>query len=154
MIEAEWMSPFTILMAEDDPDDRFIVEQALGELGIGTCANLHFVEDGEELMHYLLRLGKYTDATLSPRPALIFLDLNMPKKDGRQALVEIKADPDLQRIPVVVWTTSKEEEDRIQSLKVGADDYVTKPVGYADLVRSVRRFVTRYSCQRTRADTI
>jgi CheY-like chemotaxis protein len=154
MIEAEWMSPFTILMAEDDPDDRFIVEQAMGELGIGTCADLRLVEDGEELMHYLHRRGKYADATASPRPALILLDLNMPKKDGRQALVEIKADFDLRGIPVAVWTTSEEREDRIQCLKAGADDYVTKPTGYAELVNSIKRLVRRYSCQRTRADTI
>lgn len=98
-------------MAGDDPDDRFLMEQAL--LDIGNDADLRFAEDGEELMNYLLRSGKYTDVKLSPRPVLIFLDLNMPRKDGRQVLWEIKTDPDLKKIPVVIWTTSEEEEDRV-----------------------------------------
>jgi CheY-like chemotaxis protein len=145
MMEVKRMSRLTVLMAEDDPDDRFLMEQALGELG--TCVDLHFVEDGEELMHYLLRSGKYTDAAVSPRPGLILLDLNMPKKDGRQALVEIKADPDLQRFPVAIWTTSDEKEDKIQCQKAGADVYLTKPASYTELVNRVRRLVTRYSSQ-------
>ena len=136
---------YTVLMADDDPDDRFLMEQALEELG--TCVDYRFVEDGEELMHYLHRSGKYTDPSLSPRPVLIFLDLNMPKKDGCQALAEIKADPDLQRIPVAIWTTSDEVENRNQCEKMGADAYVTKPAGYTELVNSVRRLVTKYSCQ-------
>ena len=111
MMETERMSSFTVLMAEDDPDDRFLMEQAFME--IGNHADLRFVEDGEELMDYLLRSDRYTDPEFSPRPALIFLDLNMPKKDGRQALLEIKANPDLQRIPVVIWTTSDELEDKV-----------------------------------------
>jgi CheY-like chemotaxis protein len=136
---------FTILMAEDDPDDRFLMEQALGE--IRAYADLRFVEDGEELMHYLLRSGKYTDAALSPRPEIIFLDLNMPRKDGRQALMEIKSDPDLQKIPVAVWTTSDEVEDKIQCEIAGADVFVTKPVSYTELVNSVRKVIIRYSSQ-------
>ena len=144
------MPGFTILMAEDDPDDRFLMEQAL--LEIASSRDLRFVEDGEELIHYLRRSGKYADPAFSPRPGLIFLDLNMPKKDGRQALVEIKADPDLQRIPVVVWTTSDEREDKVQCKKAGADLFVTKPVGYAELVNSVRTLVTRYATQGTNAD--
>jgi CheY-like chemotaxis protein len=151
-VEAERMPDFTILMAEDDPDDRFLLERAL--LETETFVDLRFVEDGEELMHYLLRSGKYADAALAPRPVLIFLDLNMPKKDGRQALLEIKTDPDLQRIPVVIWTTSNEREDKIYCQKIGADVFVTKPVRYAELVNSVRSLVTRYSSQRTRANGI
>jgi CheY-like chemotaxis protein len=143
MMEAERMSCFTILMAEDDPDDRFLMEQAFGELG--TDADLRFVEDGEELMNYLRRSGKYADPTLFPLPVLILLDLNMPKKDGRQALVEIKADPDLRRIPVAIWTTSEEKEDRIQCQKAGADVYVTKPVGYSDFISRIRELVMKYS---------
>jgi CheY-like chemotaxis protein len=139
------MSNFTILMAEDDPDDRFLMEQAF--LEIGNHADLRFVEDGEEVMLYLLRSGKYTDPELSPRPVLIFLDLNMPKKDGGQALLEIKADPDLQRIPVVIWTTSDEREDRIYCKQAGADDFVTKPTSYAKLVNNVKALVMRYSSQ-------
>jgi CheY-like chemotaxis protein len=145
MVEAAGMDDFTILMADDDADDRFLFEQAFLKLGNG--GELCFVEDGEELMHYLRRRGKYADPTVSPRPRLILLDLNMPKKDGRQALVEIKADPDLQSIPVAIWTTSDEVDDRIHCLKAGADDYVTKPAGYADLANNIRILVTRYSSQ-------
>jgi CheY-like chemotaxis protein len=144
-MEAERMSHITILMADDDPDDRFLAGQAFRELGDG--GDLRFVEDGEELMRYLRRSEKYADPGLSPRPSLILLDLNMPRKDGRQALVEIKADPDLQRIPVAVWTTSDEVEDMIECRKKGADDYVTKPAGYADLVSSIRRLVATYSSE-------
>jgi len=136
------MNYFTVLMAEDDPDDRFLMEQAFRELGI--CGNLLFVEDGEEMMHYLGRIGKYTDPFLSPRPALILLDLNMPKKDGRQALLEIMADPDLRKIPVVVWTTSNEVEDRMECEKTGASSFVTKQISYADLVNALRNIITEY----------
>jgi CheY-like chemotaxis protein len=144
------MSYLTIVIAEDDPDDRFILQQAFRELGTG--AGLRFVEDGEELMHYLRRSGKYVDLLLSPRPALILLDLNMPKKDGRQALIEIKADPDLQGIPVAVWTASEEVENKIQCEKTGADVFVTKPVRYAELLDTIRKVVMKYSSKGTTAD--
>jgi DNA-binding response OmpR family regulator len=144
-MEAARIGCFTLLMADDDADDRFLTEQAC--LEIRSCGALRFVEDGEELMHYLRRQGKYADPANSPRPGLILLDLNMPKKDGRQALVEIKADPDLRSIPVAIWTTSEEKDDRIQSLKAGADDYATKPSGYAELVNNIKRLVERYTSQ-------
>ena len=83
-MKAERMHDFMILMAEDDPDDRFLMEQTMRELAL--CAGLRFVEDGEELILYLRRSEKYADPSFSPRPGLIFMDLNMPKKDGRQAL--------------------------------------------------------------------
>jgi CheY-like chemotaxis protein len=150
MMEAERMSSFTILMAEDDPDDRFLLKQALRELG--ADADLRFVEDGEELMCYLRRCKNYADPMLSPRPVLIFLDLNMPKKDGREALVEIKTDPDLQRIPVVIWTTSEEREDRMQCKKAGADVFVTKPVSYAELINTIEKVVMKYSLRERTAD--
>ena len=143
------MNRCNILIAEDDPDDRFILQQAIGELGVG--ADLRFVEDGEELLCYLRRSGKYADPTLSPRPLLIFLDLNMPKKDGRQALAEIKTDPDLKNIPVAIWTTSEEKKDKTQCLKAGADVFVTKPVGYAELASTVRQVILEYSSQGTTA---
>jgi CheY-like chemotaxis protein len=143
MEEAHRMSCYTILMAEDDPDDRFLIQEAFRELG--SCGDLRFVEDGEELMQYLGRSGKYADPVLSPRPALILLDLNMPKKDGRQALAEIKTDPDLQKIPVVVWTTSDEMEDKAHCQKAGASSYVTKPLKYAELVDAVRNIIVQYS---------
>jgi CheY-like chemotaxis protein len=137
------MRNLTILMAEDDPDDRFLMEQAL--LETGSCVDLRFVEDGQDLMEYLLRSGRYIDTTLSPRPALIFLDLNMPRKDGRQALLEIKADPGLQKIPVAIWTTSQEAEDKIHCQKAGADIFVTKPASYIELVNRMKAVVRRYS---------
>jgi CheY-like chemotaxis protein len=137
------MSRFTVLMAEDDPDDRFIMEQALREIESG--GDFRFVVDGEELMQYLRRLGNYADPMRSPRPALILLDLNMPKKDGRQALLEIKADPDLQRIPVAIWTTSDEKDDKVHCQKASADVYLTKPPSYTELVNSVRKLLARYS---------
>ena len=136
------MTGYTILMAEDDPDDRFLVQEAFRE--IGSCGDLRFVEDGEELMQYLGRAGKYADPMLSPRPALILLDLNMPKKDGRQALVEIKTDPDLQKIPVVVWTTSDEREDKAECEKAGASSFITKPLKYSELVDAVRNIVAQH----------
>ena len=80
---------------------------------------------------------------------LVITDVNMPKKDGRQALLEIKADPDLQRIPVAIWTTSDEKEDRVHCQEAGADVYITKPPSYTELVNSVRELVTRYSSLRT-----
>jgi CheY-like chemotaxis protein len=142
-MEGDQASCFTVLMAEDDPDDRFVMEKAFQELG--GCGDLRFVEDGEELMEYLRRVGKYADPASSPRPVLILLDLNMPKKDGRQALEEIKAGPDLQKIPVVIWTTCEVVEDRIQSRKVGAEDYLVKPAVYSEVANSIKRLVMKYT---------
>src|SRR6185312_13764096 len=99
----------TILMADDDPDDRELTREAFEESRLAN--DLRFVEDGVELLDYLKRRGKYEDPASSPRPGLILLDLNMPKKDGREALREIKADPKLKSIRVVILTTSKAEED-------------------------------------------
>jgi two-component system, response regulator len=126
----------TILLAEDDADDRLLVKEALAE---GRVLNdLRSVEDGEELLDYLRRQGRYADPEESPRPGLVLLDLNMPRKDGREALREIKADPDLKRIPVVVMTTSKAEEDVLHSYDLGANSYVTKPVTFERLVELMR----------------
>lgn len=129
-------------MAEDDPDDRLIVGQAFLEIGHGW--DLRFVEDGEELMRYLHRTKNYVDPLLSPRPEFILLDLNMPKKDGRQALAEIKADPDLRGITVVIWTTSKESKDKVQCEKAGAEFYETKPGSYIELVNTLRSLINKY----------
>src|SRR5215510_3075528 len=101
--------PITILMADDDADDREMTREAFEESRLAN--DLRFVEDGVELLDYLQRRGKYADPTTSPRPGLILLDLNMPRKDGREALREIKADPNLKNIRVVVLTTSKADED-------------------------------------------
>jgi CheY-like chemotaxis protein len=125
-----------ILLAEDDADDRLLVKEALAE---GRVVNdLRYVEDGEELLDYLRRRGRYADPETSPRPGLVLLDLNMPRKDGREALREIKADPDLKRIPVVVMTTSKAEEDIFRSYDLGANSYITKPVTFERLVELMK----------------
>lgn len=128
--------PIVILMADDDADDRMLTKDALEESRV--LNELRFVEDGEELMNYLTRKGKYADEADSPRPGLILLDLNMPKKDGREALKEIKSDPNLRRIPVVVMTTSKAEEDVFRSYDFGASSFITKPVTFDRLVELMR----------------
>lgn len=133
---AKRTEPITILMAEDDPDDRFLAQEALEEARLAN--DLHFVENGEELMDYLYNRGEYAALENSPVPGLILLDLNMPRKDGRQALREIKADRDLRRIPVVVLTTSKAEEDILRSYDMGASAYITKPVTFESLVGVMR----------------
>ncbi len=124
--------PILILMAEDDADDRLLVKEALEESRV--LNELRFVEDGEELLEYLRKQGRYAGEDQAPRPGLVLLDLNMPRKDGREALREIKADPDLRRIPVVVMTTSKAEEDIFRSYDSGASSYITKPVTFDRLV--------------------
>ncbi|GAA0859230.1 response regulator [Aliiglaciecola litoralis] len=133
--------PLIILMAEDDEDDRLLAKDALREsLVLNT---LKTVTDGVELMNYLYRKGKYADKETYPRPGLILLDLNMPRKDGREALAEIKADPDLRTIPVVILTTSKEEEDKIKGYGLGAASYIAKPVNFEGLV-NVMKALGRY----------
>ncbi len=125
-----------ILMADDDADDRLLVQDALRDARV--INDLRFVEDGEDLMEYLYRRGRYADAASAPRPGLILLDLNMPKKDGREALKEIKEDPDLRRIPVVILTTSKAEEDIFRSYDLGASSFIIKPVTFKGLVKLMK----------------
>lgn len=122
----------TILMAEDDEDDCLLAQEALAESRLAN--NLHIVPDGEQLMNYLYHRGKYSDINISPRPGLILLDLNMPKKDGREALKQIKADANLRQIPIVILTTSKAEEDIYRSYDLGANSFITKPVTFSGLV--------------------
>jgi CheY-like chemotaxis protein len=129
----------TILMADDDCDDRLMAEDAMRESRLGNT--FRCVEDGQELMDYLTRKGKYAVED-APRPGLILLDLNMPRKDGRQALKEIKSDPGLRRIPVVILTTSKTEEDVLRSYDLGANSFITKPVTFDRLVEIVRTLGT------------
>jgi CheY-like chemotaxis protein len=124
-------NPITILMAEDDPDDRMLVQEAFDESRLMN--DLRFVEDGEQIMAYLRREGEY-NAENAPHPAVILLDLNMPKKDGREVLNELKQDPDLRRIPVIVLTTSEAEEDIVRSYCSGAAGFVVKPVTFQRLV--------------------
>jgi len=125
-----------ILMADDDPDDRLLVRKAAEESHIVN--DLLFVEDGEALLEYLKRRGRYADRRNSPRPRLILLDLNMPRKNGRESLAEIKRDPDLCSIPIVVLTTSQAEEDILRSYQLGANSYITKPVTFDGLVEMMR----------------
>lgn len=128
--------PITILMADDDPDDRELTREAFRESRLAN--EFHTVEDGEELLDYLHRRGRYAALNGAPLPGLILLDLNMPRKDGREALREIKSDPQLRRIPIVVLTTSKAEEDILRSYDLGVNSYVTKPVTFQSLVELVR----------------
>jgi CheY-like chemotaxis protein len=133
--------PIVILLADDDEEDRMLAADALEESRVVN--DLRFVEDGDELLDYLYRRGRYSDADAAPTPGLILLDLNMPRKDGREALREIKADPDLRRIPIVVLTTSKAEEDIYRTYDLGANSFITKPVSFDCLV-NVMRDLGRY----------
>jgi two-component system, response regulator len=130
-----------ILMADDDADDRYLAGDALREARLKN--EIRFVTDGEELLDYLCHRGKFSDPDANPQPGLILLDLNMPRKDGREALKEIKKDPLLRRIPVVVLTTSKAEEDVLRSYDLGVSGYITKPVSFEGLVE-VMRILGRY----------
>ncbi len=125
-----------ILMADDDADDRLLAKDAFAESRFN--GDLQFVENGEELLDYLLHRGKYENAATAPRPKLILLDLNMPKKDGREVLREIKTDPDLRRIPVVVLTTSQADTDVGGIYELGANSFICKPVKYDALVNVMR----------------
>ncbi len=130
-----------ILMADDDDDDRLLARDALSESKVE--GNLRFVENGEELMDYLCHRGKYEETSLAPRPGLILLDLNMPLKDGREALKEIKSDPDLKRIPVVVLTTSKADTDVGAIYELGANSFISKPFQFEALV-NVMKSIAQY----------
>ena len=128
--------PITILMADDDPDDRQLTREAFEENHLAN--DLRFVEDGEELLDYLHQRGKYAAPGAAPVPGLILLDLNMPRKDGREALQEIKSDPRFRAIRVIVLTTSKAEEDVVRSYDLSAASYITKPVTFESLVDVVK----------------
>ena len=130
-----------ILMADDDEDDILLTQKALKQ---GKLLNeLHCVQDGEELLDYLLHRGAYSEPSQAPRPGVILLDLNMPRKDGREALKEIKANPDLNDIPIVVFTTSKAEEDIYRTYKLGVNSFVTKPVTFERLIE-VMQMIGKY----------
>ncbi len=133
----------TILVADDDADDRLLIKDAFDENGVSN--SLAFVKDGEELMDYLHRRGAYEDLKDSPFPGLILLDLNMPKKDGRAALKEIKTDKALQRIPVVVLSTSQAKEDIERTYGLGVSSFITKPVTFDELC-DVAKTLSHYWC--------
>lgn len=122
-----------ILMAEDDEDDRFLAREAIQESGIAH--ELRFVDDGRELVDYLHRAGRYSEGRDASRPALVLLDVNMPRLDGWEALAEIRADPSLKGIPVVMMTTSAAEDDVDRSYAMGANSFIHKPGSFAELVR-------------------
>jgi CheY-like chemotaxis protein len=130
------VKPITILMADDDPDDRQLTKEAFEEARLVN--DLRFVEDGVELLDYLHRRGKYADPATSPRPGIILLDLNMPRKDGREALQELKQDPRFRAIRVIILTTSKAEEDILRTYNLSAASYITKPVTFESLVDVIR----------------
>jgi len=125
--------PIRILLVEDNPGDARLTMEALLEAKVHNSVTV--IEDGEEAMAYLRRRGRHADA---PRPDIILLDLNLPKKDGREVLAEVKADPDLKRIPVVIMTTSTAEEDILRSYNLHANCYVTKPVDLDQFIKVVR----------------
>jgi CheY-like chemotaxis protein len=130
------VKPVVFLMADDDPDDRLLIKEAFEESLITN--SIYFVEDGVELMDYLHKRDKFANSGDAPTPDLILLDLNMPRKDGREALAEIKSDAQLRHIPVVVLTTSKAEEDIMRSYDIGAAGYITKPVTFDGLVEAIK----------------
>ncbi len=123
-----------ILLADDDEDDRLLTKQAFEEAKLTNT--LSFVKDGEELMDYLNFRNGYTEKN-AKRPSLILLDLNMPKKDGRECLKEVKTNPDLKHIPIVVLTTSKSEQDIFKSYNLGGNSFVVKPFTFKELVEII-----------------
>ncbi len=133
MINGGMGKPVEVLLVEDNPGDVRLTLEAFKEGKVNN--RLSVVEDGVEALAFLRREGKYADAS---RPDLILLDLNLPKKDGREVLAEIKADEDLKRIPVVVLTTSKAEEDILKTYNLHANCYITKPVDFDQFVIVVR----------------
>ncbi len=128
--------PIRIVVADDDADDRMMIRDAFEESKLGNP--IDFVEDGMELMEYLNREGKYANLTGQPYPGFILLDLNMPRKDGRTALKEIKESAELHRIPIVILTTSKAEEDIIKTYNLGVNSFICKPVSFDKLVDIVK----------------
>ena len=132
--------PITILLAEDDEEDRYLIGEALDEGRV--THRLYVVENGEQLLDYLYRRGKYADLEQWPVPDLILLDLNMPRKDGREVLEEIRFDPELRRTPIVVLTTSSADEDIVRSYDQGVSGFVTKPVTFRELMEVMKSIGT------------
>jgi CheY-like chemotaxis protein len=121
----------TILLVEDDPDDIYLISEAITECQLSVRLNV--VENGEQLLDYLYQRENFSNPQEAPRPDLILLDLNMPRKDGREVLEDIKADPDLCTIPIVILTTSSAAEDLAHTYSHGASGFVTKPVSFEGL---------------------
>jgi CheY-like chemotaxis protein len=129
------LRPILILMADDDEDDRMMTEKAMKKNRLAN--EIRFTIDGDDLMDYLFCRNSYSDET-APTPDLILLDLNMPKKDGIEALKEIKSNKEFKKIPVIVLTTSSAEEDIIKSYELGVNSFITKPVTFEGLVKVVK----------------
>ena len=151
MTQTEMARSRVILLVDDDPDDWLLVQDAV--LECGWKGDLRRVENGEELLDYLRRRGRYAAPASSPRPGLILLDLNMPRKDGREALLELKTDPNLRRIPVVVLTTSKADTDIAKLYELGASSFISKPVHFEGLV-NVLRTISQYWFQVVQLPTV
>jgi len=136
MTESE-LNPVVILMADDDLDDVMLVKDALKD---SKCeVDFRYVESGDEALDYLTRRGRYQDRGLSPRPSLILLDLNMPKKDGMQTLQEIRSNPNIRTIPVVVLTTSRDRDLMLRIYRLGGSAFITKPTVYKDMIKAMER---------------
>lgn len=125
-----------ILIAEDDPDDRLLMKDGFRENNLANP--LHFVKDGEELFEFLQNEGEYSDILKYPKPGIILLDLNMPRMDGREALKTIKSIPELKKIPVIVLTTSREEEDMFKTYDLGANSFIRKPVEFEAFLETIQ----------------
>ena len=128
--------PAVILLAEDDPGDQELTQRALEQSRIRN--ELYIVQDGEEALDYLLRRGKYEDPASSPKPDLMLLDLNMPKVDGKRVLEQMRADPNLRRVPVVALTTSRQEQDIITTYDLGVNSYIVKPVNMDQFITAIK----------------
>ena len=135
--------PGTVLVADDDPDHCRLTEEAWKETQ--GDVTLRFVHDGADLLDYLYRRGHFSDSLHSPRPGAILLDLNMPKKSGREALVEIKSDPTLSRIPIVILTTSKNATDMYQTSVLGVNGFITKPKSFTGYLELMKNLVTHWT---------
>ncbi len=135
--------PWTVLVAEDNPDDRRLTEEAWKEAQLGH--ELRFVFDGKELLDYLYNRGHFVDAETAPRPGVILLDLNMPQLRGDEALLEIKTDPALARIPIIILTTSKAGPDMLKTAALGVNGYITKPGSFSGYIEMMKNLVSNWS---------
>ena len=131
-----------ILMADDDADDRLLIQEAMDEAGVGY--NMNFAVDGEDLLDRLHKRGKYAD-NAEQLPDLLLLDLNMPRKDGRECLQEIRAEPGLCHLPIVILTTSSAHAEVMRCYRLGANSFVSKPVNFDGMVDLVRNLLTYWS---------
>ncbi|EMJ95040.1 response regulator [Leptospira alstonii] len=135
-VEVKNRNSIHILVAEDDPDDRLLMKDGFRENNLVNP--LHFVKDGEELFEFLQNKGEYSDILKYPRPGFILLDLNMPRMDGREVLKTIKSSAEFKKIPVIVLTTSREEEDMFQTYDLGANSFIRKPVEFGAFMETIR----------------